>query len=1165
MKEYDHKKIESKWQKYWESKKLNQAKDFSKKKKFFGLIEFPYPSGSGLHVGHIRSNTAMDIIARKRRAEGYEVMYPIGWDAFGLPTENYAIKTGIHPAIVTKQNTNNFRNQLKALGFSFDWSREINTTDPSYYRWTQWIFLRFLEKGLAYKKKMAINWCPNDKIGLANEEVVDGKCERCGTVVEKKDKEQWMLAITKYADRLDKDLDRKRILIGTRNEAKVKMIKTCFSNVPGLELISLGDLPNVDDSALVEGDDFKENAKLKSEFYFRQTGIPTISTDHILWIEKWPENNGFMIHMRKHANPKSERATDEEVLSFFKNFISGVGGSSKANFHYAISFTDAKGTMVVDEVPHHYILQSEQSKQYWPGYPAEALLKDVDTGVFKSEQPDDVRYAKVKDLLEKKFAPRIFGGGAPIDYLEKIKIQQKNWIGRSEGVNFKCKIKDLNLEVEMYNSVPQTYRAETFTVIAPEHKLIHQLVVGTKYEEPVLKFIEELKRKRSDKDFDAEKEMEGIFTGRYIENYAGTGRDLPIWIASYVVADYGTGIVNASAHDERDYKFAKKFGIPLRPVAEHLSVKTEGFDAVRMDLPLVEREAISAIVKHWSEDKYIGLKWKKADWDTFITGGVEKGQTSEEAARAEIMEETGYQNFKLVKKLARMHSQFFHVPKNENRFAHFDNFLFQLTDGERKEVSDEEKAKHEVVWLTKEELETFRLPEGHRLIWEQVLGVEKPIIKNGILTEPEEFKGREWNEVRADIIDYLEKKGFAKRSVNYKLRDWVFSRQRYWGEPIPVIHCEKCGIVPVPEKNLPVKLPDVKNYKPTDTGESPLSTISKWVNVGCPRCKGKARRETDTMPNWAGSSWYYLAYAMNKNLNSKKLDLKYSADLLKYWTPVDWYNGGMEHTTLHLLYSRFWHKFLFDIGLVPTNEPYIKRTSHGLILADGGVKMSKSLGNVVNPEELIKTFGADTLRLYEMFIGPFDQPVAWSTESMIGPRRFLEKVFRLKAKVNSKNVSGSESKNLDLDVLLNRTVKKVDEDIESMRFNTAVSALMVLVNDFEKRDSISKFNYEILLRILAPFAPHITEELWSQLGHKKSIHVEPWPKYNFKLISQGRVTIVVQINGKVRANLVVDGDLSEEDVKKQAMLLPEVKKWLSSGSVKREIYVKGRLLNFVVS
>lgn len=966
MKEYNHKKIETKWQKEWEKQGVFCADNKSKKPKYYSLIEFPYPSGAGMHVGHIRSNTAMDIISRKRRMEGYNVLYPIGWDAFGLPTENYAIKTGIHPIKVTKDNTDTFRKQLKALGFSFDWSREINTTDPKYYKWTQWIFLQLLKKGLAYKAKMMINWCPKDKIGLANEEVVDGACERCGTVVEKREKEQWMLAITKYADRLYKDLD-------------------------------------------------------------------------------------------------------------------------------------------------------------------------------------------------------------DVDYLEKIKIQQRNWIGRSEGVNFKCKVKDLGIAVEMYNSVPQTFRAETFTVIAPEHKLVPTLVAGTKYEKPVLEFIEKLNKKRARKDFDAEKEMEGIFIGRYIENFAGSGRDLPIWIASYVVADYGTGIVNASAHDTRDFAFAKKFNIPLHEVVEPLFVDTSSISGVQNDKPFVEREVISAIVKHWSEDKYIGLRWKKVNWGTFITGGVEDGQTPEEAARREIEEETGYFNFKSVKVLGRSYSKFYHVPKKQNRFAHFTNFYFELKNGEQKVISEEEKGNHDIVWLKPEEIENFITAEGQRRDWNLVQGTEKAIAKNGILLEPLEFKGREWGEVREDVINFIVKNGWGERKVNYKLRDWVFSRQRYWGEPIPVVHCAKCGVVPVPEKDLPVELPKVKNYQPTDSGESPLANITKWVNTKCPKCKGPAKRETDTMPNWAGSSWYFLRYVDAKN--NKEFASKKN---LEYFTPVDWYNGGMEHTTLHLLYSRFWHKFLYDLKVVPTSEPYMKRTSQGMILGEGGVKMSKSLGNVINPDDIVKTYGADTLRLYEMFMGPFDQSVAWSSESMIGPRRFLEKVWRIGFSISSPKKKNSsaflhpsggtfrQQNSSSLARLLNKTIKKVSEDIEGMNFNTAISSMMILANEMEKTENISIEDYKIFLKLLSPFAPHISEELWSILGNKKSISLESWPAYDVSKIKDDEIKIVIQINGKLRAEIIIQAEDSEEKIKEKALANESISKHITGKNIKKVIYVKNRLINIVL-
>ncbi len=770
MNSYDHKKIERKWQKYWEKKKAFYARKDLKRnkqqKKFYVLIEFPYPSGDGLHVGHIRSNTAMDIIARKRRREGYNVLYPIGWDAFGLPTENYAIKTGIHPAIVTKKNTDIFRRQLKSLGFSFDWSREFNTTDPKYYKWTQWIFLQFFKKGLAYKKKMAINWCPKDLIGLANEEVVNGCCERCGTAVEKREKEQWMLAITKYADRLHKDLD-------------------------------------------------------------------------------------------------------------------------------------------------------------------------------------------------------------DVDYLEMIKIQQRNWIGKSEGAEIEFIVKKIDEKIKVFTTRPDTLFGVTYLVLAPEHLLVKELLNLTQNQSEVEKYIKDIKNKTDIERTDAKSEKTGIELKGVIGLNPATKAEIPVWIADYVLPDYGTGAIMAvPAHDERDKQFAEKYSLPIKEID---------------------------------------------------------------------------------------------------------------------------------------------------------LANKKEIISK-----------------------------YGKAMTKFKLRDWIFSRQRYWGEPIPLIHCEKCGIVPVPEKDLPVKLPKVKNYQPTQTGQSPLASIEKWVNTKCPNCKGKAKRETDTMPQWAGSSWYYLRYTDPKN---KKAFADFKN--LKYWTPVDWYNGGMEHTTLHLLYSRFWHKFLFDLNLVPTSEPYKKRTSHGLILAEGDEKMSKSKGNVINPDDIVKAVGADTLRIHEMFMGPFDQAISWNTDNIAGSRRFLERVWKLQEKI-------SPHSNSLIDTSIHRTIKKVTDDIEEMKFNTAISSMMILINEFEKAESITKENYEVLLHLLSPFAPHITEELWSILKNKQSIHLALWPTYNSSKLTSNVSNIIIQVNGKVRGSLKCSVDISNSELEKMAQNLTEIQKWIDGKTIKKTIVIKGKLINIVV-
>jgi len=798
--EYNPVKIELKCQKKWEKLGLNKAKDFDKKKKQYILVEFPYPSGDGLHVGHLRSYTALDAISRKKRMEGYNVLYPIGYDAFGLPTENYAIKTGIHPIEVTKRNTKTFEKQLRSLGLSFDWSRQINTTDPKYYRWTQWIFLQFFKKGLAYQAKMPINWCPSCKIGLANEEVVGGKCDRCGAETEKREKKQWVLKITAYADRLIDDLKK-------------------------------------------------------------------------------------------------------------------------------------------------------------------------------------------------------------VDYPERIKSQQINWIGRSEGTTVKFKIGESIIEV--FTTRIDTIFGVTALVFAPEHELIFKIKNQISNTDEVQNYIQISKKKSEMERMDAEKEktgveLKGIFAINPLNN-----EKIPIWIGDYVIAAYGGGAVMVvPAHDKRDYEFVKKYGIEIREVISGGDVSKEAF----------------------------------VDYGLLVNSGEFNGLKSEEA----------------VKKITE--------------------------------------------WLVKNKL--------------------------------------------------------GKKTINYHLRDWVFSRQHYWGEPIPIIHCEKCGIVPVEEKDLPIKLPFVKNYKPTDTGESPLAAIKEWVNVKCPKCGGPAKRETDTMPTWAGSNWYYVRYCDPKN-NKKLADMK----KLKYWMSVDLYNGGMEHTTLHLLYSRFVYKFLYDIGVVPESEPYQKRRSHGIVLAADARKMSKSFGNVINPDDIVKKYGADTIRLYEMFMGPYEEATNWSSESLEGCYRFLKRtwnIFNDKKKIGKTTVKELVQK-------INYTIKKISDDLDNMKFNTAVSTMMEFINAWsEKENILSKKDAESFLKILAPFCPHITEELWSKLNHKTSIFKEKWPKYDEKLIKKETIEMVIQINGKVRDKIEVSAEISKEEAEKLALNSKKIKTWLNNQKPKVMIFVKGKLINIVV-
>lgn len=939
---YDHKSIDGKWQKRWLETGVFNAKNGDSRKKFFVLVEFPYPSGAGLHVGHPRSYTALDIIARKRRMEGLNVLFPMGWDAFGLPAENYAIKTGIHPAITTKENIDTFRRQLQSLGFSFDWSREFSTTDPSYYKWTQWMFLQFFKAGLAYKAKSTINWCPKDKCGLANEEVVAGACERCGTPVEKREKEQWMIAITKYADRLIEDL---------------------------------------------------------------------------------------------------------------------------------------------------------------------------------------------KDL----------------DYLPKIKKQQEEWIGRSEGAEVDF-VLDGGEKVTVFTTRVDTIFGATYLVLAPEHPLVLSIATSDQ-RSAVDAYIAEAGKKTDIDRGDDTKEKTGVFTGAYATNPANSEK-IPVWIADYVLPHYGTGAIMAvPAHDERDHAFAKKFELPIRQVISPLFRKDgDSVDAVRPELPFVERNAAVCVVKHWSEEKYLISLYKASGWRGFVIGGIEAGEKPEAAGAREIVEETGYENVHFVHPLGDVvNAQFYHAVKNVNRWAKFQGLLFELTDGARHEIEKEEKDLADLEWVSKEKVMEFLTAPDIKCIWNRVLNPETCSTEKGILIDSGSFTGMSSDEA----IDGILKQIGGRKKTTYKLRDWVFSRQRYWGEPIPLVHCEKDGWVAVPDSQLPVELPNVEKYEPTDSGESPLAHIDSFVSTTCPTCGGPAERETDTMPNWAGSSWYFLRYADAHN------DQEFaSMDALKYWMPVDIYNGGMEHTTLHLLYSRFWNKFLFDQGLVPTSEPYQRRHSHGLILAEDGRKMSKSWGNVVNPDDVVQEHGADTLRLYEVFMGPFEEPVPWSTNGVIGVKRFLDKVVRLSEKVaNAEDIAVTKA--------LHKTIDKVSKDIEAFRFNTAVAQCMMFVNAVQEKGAITKESLAQFLRVLVPFAPHVANELWEKLGFEGFVEEQAWPVAEEAMLKDDEVELGVQVNGKLRASITVSANATDEEVVAKARAEENVAKYLE-GEPKKVIVVKGRLVSFVV-
>ncbi len=801
-KDYNYAQIEKKWQDIWDEKQTFAAKDDYSLPKFYGLVEFPYPSGQGLHVGHPRSYTAIDIVCRKKRLEGYNVLYPMGWDAFGLPTENFAIKNHIHPAEVTKKNIANFKRQLKSLGFSFDWSREINTTDPSYYKWTQWIFLQLYKKGLAYKKKMSVNWCTSCKCVLANEEVVNGHCERCGSEVIHKEKSQWMLKITDYAEKLLEGLDE-------------------------------------------------------------------------------------------------------------------------------------------------------------------------------------------------------------VDFIDRVKTQQRNWIGRSYGtqVKFSTNIGDT---FEVFTTRADTLFGVTYMVMSPEHPLIQKWADKITNMDEVSAYKQEAAKKSDFERTELSKDKTGVKINGVTAINPVNGKEIPIFIADYVLISYGTGAIMAvPAHDTRDWEFAKKFNLPI------IEVVAGGEDVQKA--PYTECAA-----------------------GKLVNSGFLDGMSVEEAKKA--------------------------------------------------------------------------------------------------------------------IQNWLKERNLGELKTNYKLRDWVFSRQRYWGEPIPIVHCDKCGYVPLPESELPLVLPNVDSYEPTDNGESPLAKMTDWVNTTCPHCGGPAKRETDTMPQWAGSSWYFLRYCDPHN--DKELA---SPEALKYWTPVDWYNGGMEHTTLHLLYSRFWHKFLYDIGAVPTPEPYAKRTSHGMILGENGEKMSKSRGNVVNPDEIVRDYGADTMRLYEMFIGDFEKAAPWSQSSIKGSKRFLDKIWAL-----SDKLTDGDDYRPELESAFHRTIKKVTEDIEGLKMNTAIAALMSLLNDIQSQGGINRAEFKTYLILLNPFAPHITEELWQQAGFKGMLNEAEWPAYDESKCADSTVEIAVQVNGRIKARINVAADITAADAIAAAKRESAVAELTEGKSIVKELYVPKKLVNIVV-
>lgn len=964
MKRYSPADIEPKWQQKWAEDGLYKAEDFSDKQKFVMLTEFPYPSGDGLHLGHAREYTLGDILARYKRMQGYNVLYPMGYDAFGLPTENYAIKHKIRPQDATDRNVANFQQQFERLGYSIDWSRSFRTTDPEYYRWTQWLFLQFYKHGLAYQDDIEINWCPKCKTGLANEEVVNGLHERCGTPVEKKQLKQWMLRITKYADK---------------------------------------------------------------------------------------------------------------------------------------------------------------------------LIENLNT----------------------------------VDYPSRIADQQVNWIGRSVGAEVDFSVKDNDATITVFTTRPDTLYGATFMVLAPEHELV-QSITTPENEVNVASYIKASQAKSDIERQDTDREKTGVFTGAYAINPLNDAL-VPIWIADYVLASYGTGAIMAvPAHDERDYAFAKKFDLPIREVI-----------APDFGVPLPDATDVTGpvIIGYDPRTKRFLSLWNtKHNMRWLAGGGLQEGEDYETAALRELKEETGYSKVeKLIQLGGPTYSYYYNSNKDSNRRSFSYMFLAILNENDRGEQSLDENEAYRVDWTDIDTiLGDFKGDNTGVEHWIDCLGRVKDAIEayekdekyqgpifigDGVLYSSGPFDGVNSSEARELIVQHLQREGKGKEKVNYRLRDWIFSRQHYWGEPIPIVHCPEHGAVAVPDDQLPVTLPEVEFYEPTDTGESPLAAITDWVETTCPTCGGLAKRETDTMPNWAGSSWYYLRYYDAHN------DQAFAdPEKLKYWGMVDLYLGGMEHTTLHLLYSRFWHEFFYEIGLVPTPEPYAARRGQGIILAEDGRKMSKSLGNVVNPLEVVDAgYGADALRVAIAFVAPYDLTTPWNPESIAGTHRFLNRVWTLV----QENLASEEDGSVP-DKLTHQMVKKVTEDLDGMNFNTAVAAMMEYTNELYKLKVAGMkgeswcIALKWLLKVLAPYAPHMSEELWSQMGFEGSIHIADWPKYDEALLVEDTLAIVVQVNGKLRAQIDVPADTTREELEQLALANERVKEFVGDNKPTRVIVVPRRLVNIVV-
>ncbi|MEK7156560.1 MAG: class I tRNA ligase family protein [Patescibacteria group bacterium] len=1123
MKSYEHKSIEKKWTKQWEKDVLYKTSDKAKgKDNYYLLVEFPYPSGN-LHVGHWYAFAVPDILARFRRMQGKNVLYPIGFDAFGLPAENAAIKNKLNPRKWTLGNIEYMKKQIRSMGTSFDWSREVVTCDPAYYRWTQWLFLQFFKAGLVYRKETAVNWCPKDKTVLANEQVVDGKCERCDSEVVQKQMLQWNIKITDYAERLINDLD----ALDWPKEIKESQ-KNWIGRSEGAEI----DFPLSIDSGV-------------KRFVLLHGREATPQDNFWPWIKAELESKGYEVQIptlpntnepndKEQADYVEKHCTLDESTAIIGHSFGGIVALRLLERGHKVQ----RVTLVSAPVSGKFLdtkVRASVTAAAKKGFDYKKIQKAAKGFVVMYDTTDKIVPVSDAQTLAKELDCILIPG----------KGSEVHFTGKREPDVLMASIPT----IRVFTTRPDTLFGGTFLVLAPEHPwvklaLAHKTVL--KNNDEVQQYVNQASKKKEIERLAAGREKTGVELKGVKAVNPTTGKEIPVWVADFAIATFGTGALFGDAHDERDVEFATKYGIPLKETVEPLVVRTTGLDAVREGEPFAERNSVMAFVQHWSEDKYMAVKYKPVDVRGCVSGGMNEGEDAVAAGKREIAEETGYANAKLVRKLGgTIHSKYFSDNRKKNTFAHFTPMLFKLEDATQVDIAPDEKNRHEVSWLSEKEMTAFINHEDWRIAWDRLQG--RPYTGKGILYDSAEF-----SEMTSEEAIPLTGAKFGRMTKTYKLRDWIVSRQRYWGVPIPMIHCAKCGTVPVPDKELPVKLPEVKDYLPEGSGKSPLAKAKKWVNVKCPKCKGKAERETDTLDTFVDSSWYFLRYTDPKNSKQFAASGKQES-----WMPVDLYSGGAEHTTMHVLYSRFWHKALFDLGLVKEPEPYTRRMNRSLILGPDGQKMSKSRGNVIDPDEVVGRLGADTVRMYLAFIGPYNEVSSfpWNPDSVVGVRRFLERVWKAQEYAGKTDNAGLEN-------LLHKTIKKVGEDIGAMKFNTAISALMIFQNALEKEKTLGKSQWERFLQLLAPFAPHIAEELWAESGQKKSVHKTLWPEYDVSMLKSEFITVAIQINGKTRGEAEVAADADKEMVEKAAR--EAVASRLEGKKILRTIVVPGRLVNFVI-